>query len=149
MRIKWYWPAEQLGLVKDLTTQYNDGSIHYQVSARADEVFFTLFLSLIPLLFFWELLLCFPLHRSKQDLLARRLTVFPALTLLCYGLLLSFGIAPYIQFYPKGSGFFSLDTLENIIRGLYCALLSFSLFLGGKAGRFLAVHCTKPTEYPR
>ena len=146
MKIKWYWLAEQMGLVSDLTAQYNDGAIHYRVSAQADEVFAALFLSLIPFLFLFSLVSCFLLCRMGRSDQGRYFSNIPAILLCVYGVLLSFGAAPYLQFYPQSSGFLSLDTLENIIRGLYCSLLAFSLFLGGKTGRFLAFHCTKRTE---
>jgi len=146
MKIKWYWLAEQMGLVSNLTAQYNDGAIHYQVSARADEVFSILFLSLIPLLFLFGLILRFLLCRVGHPNAGRHFLNISVILLGVYGLFLSFGAAPYIQFYPQGGGFLSLDTLENIVRGLYFALLALSLFFGGKTGRFLAIHCTKRTE---
>lgn len=146
MKIKWYWLAEQMGLVSDLTAQYNDGAIHYQVSARADEVFATLFLSLIPLLFLSALIFCFLLCRRGRPNVGRQILNILSMFLGIYGLFLSFGAAPYLQFFPQAGGFISLDTLENIARGLYCALLALSVLLGGKTGRFLAFHCTKRTE---
>ena len=148
MKIKWYWLAEQLGLVTDLTAQYNDGAIHYRVSAQVSEVFFVLLLSLIPLLFLLGLALCFFLPRSGRELLARRATGCSTLLLAFYGLLLAFGAAPYLLFYPQGGSFISFRTLENILRGLYTTLLALSLFLGGKTGRFWANRCTKRTETP-
>lgn len=148
MKIKWYWLAEQLGLVTDLTAQYNDGAIHYRVSAQAGEVFSALLLSLIPLLFLLGLALCFFLHRSGRELLARRVIECFTLSLVLYAFLLAFGAAPYLQFYPQSGGFISFDMLENVLRGLYAAVLALSLFLGGKTGRFWANHCTKRTENP-
>ena len=57
MKIKWYWPMEILGLVKDLTGEYNDGYTHYEVSRRCDELMKILLLGLFPALFllgFWR-----------------------------------------------------------------------------------------------
>ena len=77
MKIKWYWLAEQMGLVSNLTAQYNDGAIHYQVSARADEVFSILFLSLIPLLFLFGLILRFLLCRAGHPNAGRQSEILP------------------------------------------------------------------------
>ena len=51
MKIKWYWPMEILGLVKDLTGEYNDGYTHYEVSRRCDELMKILLWGLFPALF--------------------------------------------------------------------------------------------------
>ena len=107
MEVKWYLPAKLLGLVEDISYQYNDGYTHHIVSARTGDVFLTFFLALIPILF---------------------LTGF----LLLYALTSAVGLGPYIQFYPQSAGFLDLSLLEHIVQGLYCALLALSLFLGGK-----------------
>ena len=44
MEIKWYWPMEMLGLVENISAEYNDGYTHYQVSTLCAQV---LLLSLI------------------------------------------------------------------------------------------------------
>ena len=147
MKIKCYWPAEQLGLVTDLTAQYNDGYTHYQVSAQADEVFGRLFLSLFPLFFLVGLLLSLLLAGRKPKL-ARKILRCGTSFLLLYGLLLGVGVAPYLQFYPQSAGFLDFTTVENILRGLSCFLLSLTLFLGGCLGRFWSAHCGKRTENP-
>ena len=147
MKIKWYWLAEQLGLVTDLTAQYNDGYTHYQVSAQAGEVFGWFFLSLFPLFFLAGLLLSRRLAR-RAPALERKLLRFGIAFLLFYGLLLGMGVAPYLQFYPQSAGFLDFTTVENILRGLSCFLLALSLFLGSRLGRFWSSHCEKRTETP-
>ena len=127
MNIKWYAPAKWLGLMEDLTHQYNDGYTHYTVSAKANDVFAYLTLSLLPLLFVIGVLMGF---RRKER--AIRMGV---ILLLVYGLLLTVGIGPYIQLYPQGSGFIDLSALEHFIEGIYTALLALSLYLGGRLGR--------------
>ena len=134
MEVKWYWPAEQLGLVQDISHLYNDGHTYYQVSAQADEVFFTFTLLLLPTLFFLGTFITMfttgkPYYQTAQKILS----LFTWLLLL-YSLLLATGIGPYIIFYPQGSGFIDLSTLEHIIEGGYCALLSLCLFLGRRLG---------------
>ena len=58
MELKWYWPAERLGLVKDLRDLYDDGTT-WQVSARADDVFAWIFFALALLLLLAVFLLRF------------------------------------------------------------------------------------------
>lgn len=127
MEIKWYWPAEQMGLVKDVSALYDDGT-SYQVSARADEIFGAIGLSLIPLLFLIGFALCFFCTGRTP------LRVGVGL-LLSYALLLAVGVGPYVEFYPRGGSFFDLDVLEHILEGIGCALLALVFSLGGRLGR--------------
>ncbi len=129
MEIKWYAPAQWLGLVEDISHQYNDGFTHYTVSSQANEVFTYLTLSLLPLLFLTGLLLR---RKCSQKPLRIAVTV-----LLIYAVLLAVGIGPYVLLYPQGSGFIDLSALEHLIEGIYCALLALSLYLGGRLGNRL------------
>jgi len=140
VEIKWYWPAEALGLVTDISLQTN-GEYTYQVSARAGDVLFALALSLIPLLFLAGGLLRFFLSRRGRDDSGRTLSRAVTALLLLYALLLAAGIGPYVQFYPHGGGFLDLSLLEHILSGLYTALLALFWFLGGRLGRHLALSC--------
>lgn len=146
MTIKCYGLAELLGLVTDLTARYNDGWTHYQVSAKAGGVFLVLSLALLPLLFLFGLTITHLLDRLGRPALGRRLIRAGTGVLLGYSLLLALGIGPYFQFYPQSSGFFSFETLEHILAGLYCAILAAAFFLGGHVGVFCPIHCTKRTE---
>ena len=67
MKIKWYWPMEILGLVKDLTGEYNDGYTHYEVSRRCDELMKILLWGLFPALFLLGFLARRCLARAGQD----------------------------------------------------------------------------------
>lgn len=138
MEIKWYWLAEQMGYVRDVSEQYSDGARHLEVSAKVDDVFMILFLSLIPLCFMLGLLLRWILVKKKKDTLAKNVVWVIAITMFAYAVSLAVGIGPYIKFYPKGSGFIDLSVIEHIIKGGYCGFLAFLLLLGGKAGVKLA-----------
>jgi len=148
MELKWYWLAEQMGLVTNISAQYNDGFIHYQVSARTGDVFFTLFLALIPTLFLLGCLLRFLLVRRGHDRAGRILSRGGVCILLLYAVLLASGIGPYVQFYPQGSGFLDLSVLEHILSSLYCALLALVWFLGSRLGQYLAISCQKRRKVP-
>lgn len=50
--------------------------------------------------------------------------------LLIYALLLAAGVGPYLKLYPRGGSFLSFDTLDHILRGIYCSLLALALFWG-------------------
>ena len=130
MRIKWYWPAKMLGLVKDISHEYNDGAIHTSVSARAGDIFFCLHLALPVVLFIFGFIIAF-LYRNRSVK-----KVFNALIIimLVYAVLLAVGIAPYLEFYPRGGGFIDLTVFENIVRGIYTAITAFTLWLGKTAG---------------
>ena len=93
MEIKWYWLAERMGLVRDVSALYDDGTT-YQVSAKADEIFGAIELALIPLLFLLGFALCF-FSSSRAPL---RVGVG---LLLGYALLLAVGMGPYVEFYPR------------------------------------------------
>lgn len=127
MEIKWYWLAEQLGLVEDVSALYNDGTT-YRVSARTDEIFNAMRLALVPLLFLAGFALCFfcaahaPLRIGVGFLLT-------------YAVLLAVGIGPYVQFYPSGGGFIDLSALEHLFSGIGCAALALVFWLGGRLGR--------------
>lgn len=129
MKIKWYWLAERMGLVRDVSALYDDGTT-YQVSAKADEIFGAIELALIPLLFLLGFALCF-FSSSRAPL---RVGVG---LLLGYALLLAVGMGPYVEFYPRGGGFFDFAVLEHIFLGLGCALLALVFWLGGRLGRRL------------
>lgn len=135
MKIKWYWLAEQLGVMEDIST---GTEIAYRVSVKADEYFETAIFSLVPLLFLAGLFLAFLLGRRQREILAGKLTLGGIGILVIYGLLLATGIGPYIQFYPQPGGFSDLSPITNILSGLYCGFLALLLFLGSRLGRWLA-----------
>ena len=131
MNIKWYAPAKWLGLMEDLTHQYNDGYTHYTVSVKANDVFAYLTLSLLPILF----LAGFLIGRKCSADTSKPLLGSGIVLLLVYSVLLAVGIGPYIQLYPQSSGFLDFSVLEHIVDGIYCALLALSLYLGGRLGK--------------
>ena len=133
MELKWYAPAQWLGLVEDISHEYNDGFTHYTVSVKANDVFACLTLSLLPLLFLAGFLIRFLCTRRGKAHMGHAVRVAAGI-LLIYAVLLAVGIGPYIQFYPQSSGFLDFSTLEHIVDGVYCALLGPSLYLGGKLG---------------
>lgn len=135
MKIKWYWPMEMLGLVKDLTGEYNDGYTHYEVSRHCDELMKALLWGLFPALFLLGFLVRRCLARTGQDPFGKGLVYGGTILLLGYAVLLAAGIGPYIQLYPKGGGFLSFDKLNHVLMGLYCTMLALSLFLGGRLGQ--------------
>ena len=135
MEITWYWPMELLGLVKDISGEYNDGWTHYQVSRMCDTVMKYLIFGLIPVLFLLGFLARRLTARAGRDALGIWLVRGGSILLLIYALLLAAGVGPYLKLYPKGGGFLSFDTLEHILQGIYCALLALALFLGGRLGR--------------
>ena len=143
MELKWYWPAEVLGLVTRLTPQPSNDYAHYQVSARADEVFLLLFLSLIPLLFLAGMWIRCTASRCGPA----GIRTF-ALILLFLGLLQAVGAGPYIRFYPQSGSFVDFSVIEHILSGFYCVLLSLALFFGGRFGSFLRNYCKKRRERP-
>lgn len=142
MEFKWYWLAKVLGLVTDISAQSNN-EYTYRVSAQTGDVFATLFLLMIPALFVLGALLraAFP---DRGGLCVKTGAIF----LLLWGVLQAVGVGPYVQFYPQGSGFLDLSTLEHILSGLYCTLLALSLFFGGRFGSFLRNYCKKRGEKP-
>ena len=135
MEIKWYWPMELLGLVKDVSGEYNDGWTHYQVSRMCDTVMKCLIWGAIPAMLLLGFLVRRVAARTGRDTLGIWLVRVSVILLLVYALLLAVGVGPYLKLYPKGGGFLSFDTLENVLRGVYCALLALALFLGGRLGR--------------
>ena len=138
MELEWYWPAKQLGLVKDRSEQYGDGSRYLQVSSKTGDIFMILLLLLIPLCFMLGFLFRWILVKKKKDALAKKIVWGIAGAMFVYAILLAVGIGPYIKFYPKGSGFLDLSVIEHIIEGIYCGGLGAILLLGGKTGAKIA-----------
>ncbi len=134
MRIKWYWPAKMLGLVKDISHEYNDGAIHTSVSAKTGDVFFCLYLALPVILFILGFIITFFIHDKSKKSIIKKVFNFLIIILLVYAVLLAVGIAPYLEFYPHGGGFIDLTVFENIVRGIYTAITAFALWLGKTAG---------------
>ena len=138
MTIKWYWPAEMLGLVKNISHEYNDGGTYWSVAGNTGDVFLTLMLSMFGVMFFAGFLLHF-IYRVKQNALRGEKIVFSAMiVLLVYAILLAVGIGPYIQFYPQSAGFLDFSTIEHIIDGIYVGLLALMLYLGSKADTWMS-----------
>ena len=138
MTIKWYWPAEMLGLVKNISHEYNDGGIYWSVAGNTGDVFLTLMLSMFGVMFFAGFLLHF-IYRVKQNALRGEKIVFSAMiVLLVYAILLAVGVGPYIQFYPQSAGFLDFSTIEHIIDGIYVGLLALMLYLGSKADTWMS-----------
>ena len=138
MTIKWYWPAEMLGLVKNISHEYNDGGTYWSVAGNTGDVFLTLMLSMFGVMFFAGFLLHF-IYRVKQNALRGEKIVFSAMiVLLVYAILLAVGIGPYIQFYPQSAGFLDFSTIEHIIDGIYVGLLALMLNLGSKADTWMS-----------
>ena len=138
MTIKWYWPAEMLGLVKNISHEYNDGGTYWSVAGNTGDVFLTLMLSMFGVMFFAGFLLHF-IYRVKQNALRGEKIVFSAMiVLLVYAILLAVGVGPYIQFYPKSAGFLDFSTIEHIIDGIYVGLLALMLYLGSKADTWMS-----------
>lgn len=138
MTIKWYWPAEMLGLVKNISHEYNDGGTYWSVAGNTGDVFLTLMLSMFGVIFFAGFLLHF-IYRVKQNALRGEKIVFSAMiVLLVYAILLAVGVGPYIQFYPQSAGFLDFSTIEHIIDGIYVGLLALMLYLGSKADTWMS-----------
>ena len=130
MTIKWYWPAQMLGLVKNISHEYNDGGTYWSVAGNTDDVFLTLLLSMIGFMFFVGFLIHF-FYRVKQiPMRGEKFVLIAVIMLLVYAILLAVGIGPYIQFYPQSAGFLDFSTLEHIIDGVYVGILALMLFLG-------------------
>ena len=143
MELKWYWPAERLGLVKDLRDLSDDGTT-WQVSARADEVFAWIFFVLALSLVLAVFLLRFFGARKNKDPLCRRVQRILTALILLRAILVAVGVGPYVQFYPIGGGFIDLSVLEHILSGILWALLALAVFLFGKLGHFLGVRAKNP-----
>ena len=138
MTIKWYWPAEMLGLVKNISHEYNDGGTYWSVAGNTGDVFLTLMLSMFGVMFFAGFLLHF-IYRVKQNALRGEKIVLSAMiVLLVYAILLAVGVGPYIQFYPQSAGFLDFSTIEHIIDGIYVGLLALMLYLGSKADTWMS-----------
>ena len=138
MTIKWYWPAEMLGLVKNISHEYIDGGTYWSVAGNTGDVFLTLMLSMFAVMFFAGFLMHF-IYRVKQNALRGEKIVFSAMiVLLVYAILLAVGVGPYIQFYPQSAGFLDFSTIEHIIDGIYVGLLAMMLYLGSKADTWMS-----------
>ena len=138
MTIKWYLPAEMLGLVKNISHEYNDGGTYWSVAGNTGDVFLTLMLSMFGVMFFAGFLLHF-IYRVKQNALRGEKIVFSAMiVLLVSAILLAVGVGPYIQFYPQSAGFLDFSTIEHIIDGIYVGLLALMLYLGSKADTWIS-----------
>ena len=135
MKIEWYWPMEMLGLVENISAEYNDGYTYYQVSALCAQVLRYALLALIPLLILLGFLARRLTARAGRPAAGIWLVRGGVALLLVYALLLAAGTGPYLQLYPSGGGFISFDTLEHLMQGGYCALLALALCLGGRLGR--------------
>ena len=137
MEIEWYWLAEKLGLIKNVTAEYADGSTYYEVAVKGAERFFTaLAWSMIPLFFLLGLITCMLAVWKNRQNAGKTVLRCGIVVLLLYAVLLAVGIGPYIEFYPRGGGFIDLSVLEHMAEGVYCAILALCLFLGGKLGQF-------------
>ena len=138
MTIQWYGLAQVLGLVKNISHEYNDGGTYWTVAGNTDDVFLTLQLSLIAVMFFVGFLVHF-MYRVKQTPQKGETVVLGCtVVLLIYAVLLAVGIGPYIQFYPQSAGFLDFSALEHIIDGIYTAILALMVFLGGKVDKGLS-----------
>ena len=138
MTIQWYGLAQALGLVKNISHEYNDGGTYWTVAGNTDDVFLTLQLSLIAVMFFVGFLVHF-MYRVKQTPQKGETVVLGCtVALLIYAVLLAVGIGPYIQFYPQGGGWIDLSTFEHIVDGIYTAILALMVFLGGKVDKGLS-----------
>ena len=138
MTIKWYWPAQMLGLVKNISHEYNDGGTYWSVAGNTDDVFLTLLLSMIGFMFFVGFLIHFVYRVKQNPMRGEKFMLIAAIMLLVYAILLAVGIGPYIQFYPQSAGFLDFSTLEHIIDGVYVAILALMLFLGSKTDQWLS-----------
>lgn len=135
MTIKWYGLAELLGLVKNISHEYNDGGTYWSVASNTGDVFLTILLSMIPVMFFIGYLLHF-IYRSKQNAQkGEKVVLGCTIMLLIYAVLLAVGVGPYIQFYPQGAGFLDFSTIEHIMDGIYVGILALMVFLGGKVDK--------------
>ena len=138
MTIKWYWPAEMLGLVKNISHEYNDGGTYWSVAGNTDDVFLTLLLSMIGFMFFVGFLIHFTYRVKQNPTRGEKCVLIAVIMLLAYAILLTIGIGPYIQFYPQSAGFLDFSTLEHIIDGVYVGILALMLFLGSKTDQWLS-----------
>ena len=138
MTIKWYWPAEMLGLVKNISNEYNDGGTYWSVAGNTDDVFLTLLLSMIGFMFFVGFLIHFVYRVKQSPMRGEKCVLICVILLLVYAIMLAAGIGPYIQFYPQSAGFLDFSTLEHIIDGVYVAILALMLFLGSKTDQWLS-----------
>lgn len=138
MTIKWYVLAEMLGLVKKISGEYNDGSVHWSVAANTGEIFFTLHLMLIPVLFFVGYLIHFVYRAKQMPDKGEKMVLIATMIVLAYAVSLAVGIGPYIQFYPQGGGFLDLHALEHMADGIYVGVLALMVFLGGKTDRWMS-----------
>lgn len=143
MEFEWYWLAEKFGLMQETTQQYADGSIHYEVSVKAEEFFAVLGWSLLPVLFLLGFLISLITTWEKKENAGKTIVRCGIVILLVYALLLAVGIGPYIEFYPRGGGFIDLSVIEHVMEGLYVAVLALCLLVGGYLGKCVGRKRTK------
>ena len=93
---------ELLGLVENITAEYNDGYTHYQVSALCAQVLLYALLVLLPLLVLLGFLLRWITVRAGRPAVGIWLVRGGVALLLVYALLLAAGTGPYLQLYPCG-----------------------------------------------
>ena len=84
MVIEWYWLAEKLGFMKNITTQYADGSIHYEVAVKAEGFFFALTWAMFPTLFLIGLISCFLAGWKKCENAGKTVVRYGIVILLVY-----------------------------------------------------------------
>ena len=136
MNIKWYWPMQMLGLIRYTVggpkTKYHE----MRVSIRCGDVFRDACLAFLVILFLAGLLL----RRSRVRRVGPdggRLAVRIGIGILLFcGLMKGVGIGPYIEWYPgqRSGGFLDLSAIDHVIEGIWFAILSLSLWLGGRVG---------------
>lgn len=138
IELKWYWLAEWFNLVRNTSSQYNDGHTYYEVSAKADEFFAMLTWSCIPAWFLLGLLILWIATWKKRAKAGRKVVRAIMVVLFMYAIFLAVGIGPYIQWYPQTAGFLDFSALEHAIEGGYCGFLALMLWLGSCLGGFVA-----------
>ncbi len=131
INIRWYLPMELLGLVKDVSGEYNDGTT-YTVSAKCDDVLLWMVVGFMAFCLVFGVLMA--LMKGQRGMKAVK--VFSAV-LIVYAVLLAVGIGPYVELYPQGAGFIDLSTIEHIVDGIYMALCAGLMFFGGKTALWI------------
>lgn len=139
MKIKWYWPAKMLGLIKEV----NDEVGSLSVSAKADDFMAFVNISLLIVVFIAAFLISFISFKTDKEKLIKKAVIMTLVIVLILAVLHCFGIAPYIQYYPTGSGFIDITVLENLARGIYHGFIALSIFAGSKIGTLIAGYIKK------
>lgn len=133
MEVRFYAIAEALGLLTDLRELPGDET--WQVSVKADEVFFWLGFGVTLILF----AAAFALGMAGKRHWLRPVVVILAI----YALTLAVGIGPYVKFYPTGGSFIDLSVIEHILEGILMGLRALVVWLCGKLGQKLRLHTKK------